>query len=54
MAITSSSRFIQSVIVPELNVVLNPAAKVFRGLVKIVSVEPFEFDPRLFPENASS
>jgi RES domain-containing protein len=47
------ARLIPSVIVPEYNVVLNPASKFFQRLVKLVSVEPFEFDPRLFPERAS-
>ena len=47
------ARLIPSVIVPEFNVVLNPASRFFQGLVKLMSVEPFEFDPRLFPEVAS-
>ena len=47
------ARLIPSVIVPEFNMLLNPASKFFRHLVKLVSIEPFEFDPRLFPEGAS-
>jgi RES domain-containing protein len=34
-------RCIPSVIVPEFNVVLNPAAKIFQRFVKLVSVVPF-------------
>ena len=47
------ARLIPSIIVPEYNVVLNPASGNFQHLVRLVSVEPFEFDPRLFPENAT-
>jgi len=41
---------VPSVIVPVWNVVLYPQARGFRDQVSLQSVEPFEFDPRLFPE----
>jgi len=41
-----------SVIVPVWNVVLYPDAPGFWDHVSLESVEAFEFDPRLFPENA--
>jgi hypothetical protein len=34
------------------NVVLYPGAPAFWNHVHLESVEPFEFDPRLFPEEA--
>lgn len=40
-----------SVIVPTWNVVLFPQGVGFWDHVTLESVEPFEFDPRLFPEN---
>jgi len=40
-----------SVIVPVWNVVLYPRSPGFFNHVSLESVEPFEFDPRLFPEN---
>jgi hypothetical protein len=39
-----------SVIVPEWNVVLFPEHPDFWKRVKLISIEPFEYDPRLFPE----
>jgi RES domain-containing protein len=39
------------VIVPVWNVVLFPQRKGFWEHVSLESVEPFQFDPRLFPEN---
>jgi RES domain-containing protein len=44
---------VPSVIVPAWNVVLYPEAVGFWEHVKLVSVEPFEFDPRLFAEGAA-
>jgi hypothetical protein len=41
---------VASVIVPEWNVVLYPNHYRFWDRVKLVSVAPFAFDPRLFPE----
>jgi RES domain-containing protein len=41
---------VPSVIVPVWNVVLYPQASGFWHHVSLESVEPFEFDPRLFPE----
>jgi RES domain-containing protein len=41
---------VPSVIVPVWNVVLYPQASDFWHHVSLESVEPFEFDPRLFPE----
>jgi hypothetical protein len=43
---------IPSVVVPVWNVVLYPTASGFRDHVLLESVEPFEFDPRLFPDDA--
>jgi hypothetical protein len=43
---------VPSVIVPVWNVVLYPQARGFWDHVSLESVEPFEFDPRLFPEGA--
>lgn len=40
-----------SVIVPVWNVVLFPAGRGFWDHVALETVEPFEFDPRLFPDN---
>ena len=45
---------VPSVIVPVWNVVLYPQGIGFWDHVSLESVEPFEFDPRLFPENASA
>jgi RES domain-containing protein len=42
---------VPSVIVPEWNVVLYPQGVGFWEHVTLESVEPFEFDPRLFPDN---
>ncbi len=42
---------IPSVIVPVWNVVLYPRGIGFWQHVSLDSVEPFQFDPRLFPEN---
>lgn len=42
---------VPSVIVPAWNVVLYPQAPYFWEHVSLISVEPFEFDPRLFAEN---
>jgi hypothetical protein len=39
------------VIVPVWNVVLYPQAVGFWDHVTLEAVEPFEFDPRLFPDN---
>lgn len=44
---------IPSVIVPVWNVVLFPQATGFWDHVSLESVEPFHFDPRLFPEGAT-
>ena len=41
---------VPSVIVPAWNVVLYPQAPGFWDHVSLESVEPFEFDPRLFPD----
>jgi RES domain-containing protein len=41
-----------SVVVPVWNVVLYPRARQFWDRIKLVSVEPVEFDPRLFPVHA--
>jgi RES domain-containing protein len=41
-----------SVIVPVWNVVLYPENSGFWKHISLESVEPFEFDPRLFPEGA--
>jgi RES domain-containing protein len=43
---------IPSVIVPAWNVVLYPKGIGFWDHVSLESVEPFEFDPRLFPDDA--
>lgn len=43
---------VPSVIVPIWNVVLYPEGRGFWEHVSLGSVEPFEFDPRLFPDNA--
>jgi len=42
---------VPSVIVPAWNVVLYPKGIGFWDHVSLESLEPFEFDPRLFPEN---
>jgi RES domain-containing protein len=42
---------IPSVIVPVWNVVLFPLGEGFWDHVSLESVEPFQFDPRLFPED---
>ena len=42
---------VPSVIVPVWNVILFPQATGFWDHVSLESVEPFQFDPRLFPEN---
>jgi hypothetical protein len=42
---------VPSMVVPVWNVVLYPQGKGFWDHVSLESVEPFEFDPRLFPEN---
>lgn len=44
---------VPSVIVPAWNVVLYPQGAGFWDHVSLESVDPFEFDPRLFPEDAS-
>lgn len=44
---------VPSVIVPVWNVVLYPRARGFWEHVSLVSVEPFDYDPRLFPEEAA-
>ncbi len=41
---------VPSVIVPAWNVVLYPGATSFWEHVGLLSVEPFDYDPRLFPE----
>jgi hypothetical protein len=41
---------VPSVVVPVWNVVLYPQASGFWEHVSLESVEPFELDPRLFPE----
>jgi RES domain-containing protein len=41
---------VPSVIVPVWNVVLYPGAASFWEHVSLLSVEPFDYDPRLFPE----
>lgn len=43
-----------SVVVPAWNVVLYPQAEGFWNHVFLVSVDPFVFDPRLFPDAASN
>ncbi len=43
---------VPSAIVPVWNVVLYPDAPGFWGRVSLASVEPVEFDPRLFPTDA--
>jgi RES domain-containing protein len=43
---------VPSVIVPVWNVVLFPQATGFWDHVSLESVEPFHFDPRLFPEDS--
>jgi RES domain-containing protein len=45
---------VPSVIVPVWNVVLYPKGVGFWEHVSLEGVEPFEFDPRLFPENAAA
>ncbi len=40
-----------SVIVPAWNVVLYPRARGFRRYVRLDAVDPFDYDPRLFPED---
>jgi hypothetical protein len=42
---------VPSVIVPVWNVVLFPQGRGFWDHVSLESVEPFEFDPRLFPDD---
>jgi RES domain-containing protein len=42
---------VPSVIVPAWNVVLYPKERGFWDHVSLESIEPFQFDPRLFPEN---
>ena len=42
---------VPSIIVPVWNVVLYPKAMAFWEHVSLESIEAFEFDPRLFPEN---
>ncbi len=44
---------VPSVIVPVWNVVLYPAETGFSDHVTLEGVEPFEFDPRLFPDTAA-
>jgi RES domain-containing protein len=43
-----------SVIVPVWNVVLFPQGRSFWEHISLESVEPFKFDPRLFPEGAAA
>lgn len=43
---------IPSVVVPVWNVVLYPTALGFRDHISLENIEPFEFDPRLFPDDA--
>lgn len=43
---------VPSVVVPVWNVVLYPTAPGFNEHISLEHVEPFEFDPRLFPDNA--
>jgi hypothetical protein len=45
---------VPSVIVPVWNVVLYPDAPGFWERVSLASVEPVEFDPRLFPSDATA
>ena len=45
---------VPSVIVPEWNVVLFPAVRAYSDLVSLDAIEPFEFDPRLFPETSAA
>ena len=45
---------IPSVIVPVWNIVLFPEGRGFWDHVSLESVDSFEFDPRLFPENVPS
>jgi hypothetical protein len=42
---------VPSVVAPAWNIVLFPGAHGFSESVTAESIEPFEFDPRLFPEN---
>lgn len=44
---------VPSVIVPVWNVVLYPAEAGFSDHVTLEGVDPFEFDPRLFPDDAT-
>ena len=44
---------VPSVIVPVWNVVLYPGAPGFWDHVSIENIEPFDIDPRLFPESAT-
>lgn len=41
---------VPSVIVPVWNVILFPQANAFWDHVSLESIEPFDFDPRLFPD----
>ncbi len=43
---------VPSVIVPAWNVVLYPQAKGFWRHVAVESINPFDYDPRLFPPDA--
>jgi hypothetical protein len=43
-----------SVIVPAWNVVLDPEGTGFWDHVSLETVEPFEFDPRLFPDDVQT
>jgi hypothetical protein len=43
-----------SVIVPAWNVVLYPEGTGFWDHVSLETVEPFEFDPRLFPDDVQT
>ena len=45
---------VPSVIVPAWNVVLYPKGIGFWKHVSLIDIEPFEFDPRLFPEDAQT
>jgi RES domain-containing protein len=42
---------VPSIIVPVWNVVLYPQGKSFWDHVSLENIEPFEFDPRLFPDD---